>query len=239
VSAVKPLGHLLCDSCGVERDGAPDRADWTITVAGGALRETTCPACADDDGNRPSRVLDPVPGSASAEVNPNLGSTSEVNPNLGSTSEVNRKVRSTSSAGPYPQLGEGSVELEISDHCIERWRERVRPGLTLEQAEEDLARQLAAHGYWAQPDWLSEKELGGDTWLMVGDSIGFAVRGRSVVSCFTRGTFNPRGRRLATEANGWARRVRRARENPAKRKAQGRAAKRNRRRDRRSWREEA
>jgi hypothetical protein len=196
-AAVKPLGHLLCDSCGVERDGAPDRADWTFTVAGGALREVVCPTCAGADGNRPSRELYPVPGSAAA----------------------------------------GPVELEISDHAVERYWQRVRPTLTLEAAEEDLARQLEAHGYWAQPDWLSEKELGDDRWLMLGDSIGFAVRGDRVVSCFVRGTFNPRGRRLATEANGWARRVRRARENPAKRKWEGRQAKRSRKRDR-SWRDE-
>jgi hypothetical protein len=224
----KHLGHLACDSCGVERNGAPDEDSWLIVVAGGALAEVTCPTCADDDGYRPSRGLDPVPGSASAEVNRKVRSTSE----------GYRHLRSPSSAGPYPQFGEGPVELELTDHCVERWRERVRPGLTFKQAEEDLARQLDAHGRWGQPDWLSEKELGDDTWLMLGDSIGFAVRGRFVVSCFVRGTFNPRGRRLATDVNHFHKRANRAKERPHKRKWEGRQAKRNRKRDR-SWLEEA
>jgi hypothetical protein len=192
------LGSLACDSCGAERDGAPDADSWTIVVRLGALREVVCPTCAGADGNRPSRVLDPVPRSTPA----------------------------------------GPVELEISDHAVERYLQRVRPTLTFEQAEEDLARQLEAHGRWGQPDWLSPAELGNDEWLMVGDSIGFAVRGRFVVSCFVRATLNPRGRRLATEASGWARRVRRSKEDPARRKYLGRQAKRNRKRDR-SWREEA
>jgi hypothetical protein len=194
----KHLGHLACDACGVERNGAADKDSWTIVVRLGVLAETTCPTCAGADGNRPSRELYPVPRSASA----------------------------------------GPVELEISDHCVERWRERVRPGLTFKQAEEDLVHQLGVNAHWSQPDWLSHEELGDDTWLMLGDDVGFPVRGKFVVSCFVRGTFNPRGRRLATDVNSFHKRVNRAKERPSKRKYLGREAKR-RKRDRRSWREEA
>jgi hypothetical protein len=172
------IGALSCDSCARERDGAPDKADWLITVRLGVLAETVCPAC------------------------------------------------------------QAGVELEISEHAIIRFHERVRPTLSIEQAEQELIRQLEHHAHWAQPDWLSPEELGDDEWLMIGDSIGFAVRGRFIVSCFVRATLNPRGRRLATDASGWARRVRRSKEDPARRKAQGRAAKRNRKRDK-SWMEEA
>jgi len=130
-----------------------------------------------------------------------------------------------------------AVELELTEHCIERWRERVRPGLTLELAEEDLARQLAAHAHWAQPDWLTPEELGDDTWLMIGDSIGFAVRGKFVVSCFIRGTFNPRMRRIVSDVNHFHKRVRRAKDRSPIEKWEGKRAKRNRKRDK-SWREE-
>jgi hypothetical protein len=194
----RPLGGLACGSCGVERDGAADRDDWLITVRLGVLAGTTCPRCAGADGNRPSRRLDPVPGSTSA----------------------------------------GPVELEISEHVIIRWNERVRPGLTLEAAEDDLVRQLATHAHWAQPDWLSEEELGGDRWLMIGSDVAFPVRGTFVVSCLVRSTLSPRGRRLATDSNHFYKRVRRAKERSPIQKWEGKRAKRNRKRDK-SWLEEA
>jgi hypothetical protein len=111
--------------------------------------------------------------------------------------------------------------------------------LTLEQAEEDLARQLEAHGRWAErPDWLLGHEYPGVRWLMLGDAVSLPVRRDLVVSCLVRSTYDPIGRRLATNENGWARRVRRAKERPAKRKWEGRDAKRSRRRERRWYDEE-
>jgi hypothetical protein len=131
-----------------------------------------------------------------------------------------------------------AVELELSEHAITRWHERVRPGLTLEAAEEDLVRQLATHACWGPPDWLSEKELGGDRWLMIGDDVAFPVRGNFLASCFVRGIFNPRMRRIVSDVNHFHKRANRAKERPHKRKWEGRQAKR-RKQDRRSWREEA
>jgi len=197
-SYAKHLGALSCDSCGVERDGAPDKADWLVTVRLGVLAETTCPRCAGAYGNRPSRGLDPVPGSTS----------------------------------------EGPVELEITDHCVERWRERVRPGLTLEQAEDDLAHQLSTNARWGdRPDWLDDRYKDAD-WLLLGDGIALPTIGGRVLTAFVRATYNPYARRHTTNWNKFDRRVRRAKERPNRRKYLGREEKR-RKQDRRSWREEA
>jgi hypothetical protein len=38
------------------------------------------------------------------------------------------------------------VTLELSDHAVDRWHERVRPGLSRDQAADDLAHQLEAFG---------------------------------------------------------------------------------------------
>jgi hypothetical protein len=125
-----------------------------------------------------------------------------------------------------------SVALELSDHAVEQWHERVRPGLTLEQAEEDLARQLETHGRWEAPGWLPDEELADARWLMVGDDVAFPVRGELVMSCLVRASYDPKGRRLATSENSFAKRARRARERPERRRWEGKAATRSRRRER-------
>jgi hypothetical protein len=130
---------------------------------------------------------------------------------------------------------DGAVEL--SDHAIQRWRERVRPGLTFKQAEEDLAQMLEAHGEWADgaPDWLDHHYQDARS-LTLGDGIAIPVLGGVAVSCVARAAYSPNARRLATNWNKFDRRARRAKERPHKRKWEGRQAKRNRKRDK-SWRE--
>jgi hypothetical protein len=133
-----------------------------------------------------------------------------------------------------------AVALELSDHAVERWHERVRPGLSPEAAEDDLVATLETHGHFAErPDWVAGREYPNTRWLMLGDDIAFPVQNEIVISCLTRATYRPHDRRNATNENGFARRARRASENPAKRKAEGREAKRNRKRDRSRWRDEA
>jgi hypothetical protein len=133
--------------------------------------------------------------------------------------------------------GPALVVLELAGHAVERYHERVRPGLTLEQAEDDLARQLEAHGHWAEPDWLASDELAHARWLMIGDDIAFPVHGGLVKSCLTRASYGPKERRLATNEAKFDRRARRHRESQAVRRREGRSAKRHGRRDK-SWKAE-
>jgi hypothetical protein len=139
-------------------------------------------------------------------------------------------------------LQEGGVSdpvvLALSDHAVVRYHERVRPGLTLERAEDDLVRQLQEHGYWAErPGWVSDWPEA-DAWLVLGDGLAFPVRRHVVVSVLIRGGYGPASRRFATDVNGYGRRARRHKESQHVRRLEGREAKRNRKRDKR-WREDA
>ena len=129
--------------------------------------------------------------------------------------------------------------VEISHHAVERFRERVRPTLSVEQAEDELARLLAEYGEWVDgpPDWHFEHPHA-DGWLMLGDSIVFPVAGGLVITCICRAGYAAGARRNATNANNYARRARRAKENPAIRKWQGKEAKQNRRVER-DWEDDA
>jgi hypothetical protein len=131
-----------------------------------------------------------------------------------------------------------AVEVELSPHAIQRWQERVRPGLSLEQAEDDLAHQLATNARWGDcPDWLDDRYQDAD-WLLLGDSIALPTIGGRVLTAFVRSTLNPYARHHTTNWNKFDRRARRANERSNKRKWEGKAAKRSRKRDKR-WLEEA
>jgi hypothetical protein len=127
------------------------------------------------------------------------------------------------------------VSLEISPHCVRRWHERVKPGLSLRQAEAELVRHLEQFATWGdRPEWLpAGEESAASSWLWLGDSIALPVQRGCVLSCLVRGTFAPRVRRVITDFNKFDRRARRAREDPATRRRQGKAAKANRKRNRR------
>jgi len=133
-----------------------------------------------------------------------------------------------------------AVSLELSEHAVERWHERVRPGLSFEAAEDDLVRRLEEHGrFGPRPEWPGDEYgYAADRWLWLGEDIVFPVYRELVVTCLIRSAYTIHGRRIATNENGFARRARRRKEDPGRRKAEGRAAKSNRVRDR-SWREEA
>jgi hypothetical protein len=130
------------------------------------------------------------------------------------------------------------VAVDLSDHAVVRYHERVRPGLTLDRAGDELERLLAAHGRWAErPDWVSD-ELPANRWVLLGDGIAFPVEGDVAVSCVTRAGYSSAQRRFATDVNGYDRRARRHKESQHVRRLEGREAKRNRKRDK-SWREDA
>jgi hypothetical protein len=132
----------------------------------------------------------------------------------------------------------GNVAVDLSDHAVVRYHERVRPGLTLDQAGDELERLLAAHGRWAErPDWVSD-ELPANRWVLLGDGIAFPVEGDVMVSCVTRAGYSSAQRRFATDVNGYDRRARRHKESQHVRRLEGRAAKRSRKRDK-GWREDA
>lgn len=86
-------------------------------------------------------------------------------------------------------------EVVVTDHAINRYRERVRPGLPFRRAEAELLRVLAL-GVWSDvaPLWLpyapSHDSVVG--FVLVGDDIALPVAGQgsgdlAVTTCLVRG----------------------------------------------------
>jgi hypothetical protein len=68
------------------------------------------------------------------------------------------------------------VEVFLSDHAIERYRERVRPGLSVEDAEAELQRVLGFATFTREPpDFAAEHEGVTVGFLLLGDGIAFPV----------------------------------------------------------------
>lgn len=80
----------------------------------------------------------------------------------------------------------GGVELRVSEHAQERWRQRVKPMLGKRDALADVCRVLTLAGEVSpRPAWaLMPRPV--DVWVNVGDSITFPVLNRTLLTCLTR-----------------------------------------------------
>ncbi len=106
-----------------------------------------------------------------------------------------------------------AIDVVLSRHAVERFRERVRPGLNLPAAREALERLVAMSPVVAErPAWLHEDGEASDAWLEVTDAIVLALRrcGASwhATTCLTRGGLDE-GARQHRNRVGKARRSRR------------------------------
>jgi hypothetical protein len=119
-------------------------------------------------------------------------------------------------------------DVVVHKHAIERYQERVKPTLTVAEAELDLRRVLRYAEITAQmPEWLSPGDA--REWVMLGDAIAFPMLDGRVLTCVTRLTAGDERR----EATGRARRARAARRaQPGVRKKHGPVARDERRRAR-------
>lgn len=110
---------------------------------------------------------------------------------------------------------ENGLQLELSDHAIERFRERVRPGLMRRAAEGELIRLVREHGYYSRtaPDWwVCEDDAPYAVpfaFVVLGPDVVLTVRHGSATSCIVKGTPSDLARvakrqRRAAEARGAA-----------------------------------
>jgi hypothetical protein len=105
----------------------------------------------------------------------------------------------------------GVHEVAVTDHAIERYRERVRPGFGFVEAEADLLRVLGL-GVWSEepPGWAFYVPEHADNagFVLLGDDVVFPVSrqdsgGLAVTTCLVRGDMaeqNRRERRAAKKA---------------------------------------
>lgn len=98
--------------------------------------------------------------------------------------------------------------LLVLPHAIERYRERVKQQLTIEQAADELERLLPMATITRErPVWTSEGTQ--DSWAVLTDAIAFPIERHCVMSCLTRGEVGAelritkaRKRRERSERNG-------------------------------------
>jgi hypothetical protein len=112
----------------------------------------------------------------------------------------------------------GVTAVVVTDHAVERARERLWPGLDLVAAEECLLRLLAEHGRVAKtvPDWVGTADFASypDFWITIGADIACPVKDEGVVTTIvrsTRGRTKPRPARLDRRRR-WGMRLRAERE---------------------------
>ena len=136
----------------------------------------------------------------------------EPGPPVGRVSDSRRFTDSFHKAG---NQGSGVVVkgLEISKHCVKRWRDRVRPGLNTAAARRELEGVLECAGDEVvdlPPDWTRLAEPDSHTsFLVVGDDLVLVLIDRGdgflAKTCVPRGTISPwermRRRRRSSSRN--------------------------------------
>lgn len=85
-------------------------------------------------------------------------------------------------------ISAGGESLFVSEHAVERFIERCRPGLDADTAAAELSRLAEAVGVVTveRPRWM----LGGEPatrYLMLGADVAFAMSTRTLTTCVTRG----------------------------------------------------
>lgn len=94
--------------------------------------------------------------------------------------------------------------LHLREHAVERYHERVRPALTLEQATAELL-HVIEFASWTRvrPEWhkigdaVADRPT--DAWLLLGDGVAFPVHGNSIVTCVTNAGGSPATRERRAE----------------------------------------
>lgn len=81
-------------------------------------------------------------------------------------------------------------DVRFTAHAQDRYIERVRPGLTRGQANEQLERLRPCMQLKTEPpEWaFSAVEASNEAWLWLGDDVAFPVESGWALTCLTKGT---------------------------------------------------
>lgn len=92
------------------------------------------------------------------------------------------------------------MDVRATEHAVERWQRRVKPGLSFDAAKRDLYRAVS-HGTIAKqpPSWVAPEDRGRDRYyLAIGDAIRLALDKRKnlwvVVTVLARSELSPEAR---------------------------------------------
>lgn len=101
------------------------------------------------------------------------------------------------------------IPVHFTRHAVERWQERVRPGLSMSTAGRELRRLAAKQGRIVglahTPPFPVTSEEGQTGWLVLSPDVWCPVHGMKVPTVFTRGTLSPARRAAANARHARAR----------------------------------
>lgn len=103
------------------------------------------------------------------------------------------------------------MRTRLTDHCITRYHERVRPTLLRRQAMDELKALVeSGTGEWSDtpPEWLFDRELEVDGYLTLADGIALVVVKGVAVTCVIRGCTNETVRKRKNERKRKRREIR-------------------------------
>lgn len=109
------------------------------------------------------------------------------------------------------------LEIQLTQHAIERFHHRVRPSLTMSAAEDELARLVTVAQVVSEPPtWHAERQRRTAAgYLVIGDLVLPAERLAGApdvlvaVTCISRGCLSDKARARRNEAKRRGRRARR------------------------------
>jgi hypothetical protein len=84
------------------------------------------------------------------------------------------------------------ADLIVTRHALMRFRERVRPALSLGRANRELEALLAVGKVGRKPEWTGLTRPDGD-YVLVGEDVAFPIADGHLTTCLTRvGMSKPR-----------------------------------------------
>lgn len=104
--------------------------------------------------------------------------------------------------------------IRVTDHAIERYVDRVKPCLTIDQAREEVRRlfETVVGFSKAPPYWHAQgrERTPFELYAMVGDGIAFGIKDGLAITCLTRGGYSDEVREAQNTRKAAKRTVKRA-----------------------------
>lgn len=104
------------------------------------------------------------------------------------------------------------TRIQVAQHAVDRFVERVRPALDIGEARHELERLIDQCGQLGErPDWQDDRaDFDGDRWLWIGPDICLPVQNQLAITVLVRGLIPEQHRRNLNRAKQDARRAARA-----------------------------
>lgn len=88
----------------------------------------------------------------------------------------------------------------VTTHAAIRYRDRVRPALSVDAARKELRHLIQLGTVGPRPSWPCGEERFGQRYLLIGDDVAFPIEDGYLVTCVVRGAISPTARQRRRDA---------------------------------------